>query len=75
MTSDHDNENANGWREWSQYVLKTLERIESRIDTTDNRIRRVETQQVIERTKMMVYAGCGGAIIAVAVEIVKMVWK
>jgi hypothetical protein len=76
MTDEQrDHEHADGWQLWSKFVLKALERFEERADAIEERLRKIEQEQAILKTKLALYVAAGTAVVVVAAEIARILLK
>lgn len=55
-------EPGNGWQEWSNYVLKELERLNDCYDKLDSSVQNIHTEIAMLKVKSGVWGAVGGAI-------------
>ncbi len=53
---------GNGWREWSKYVLKELERLNEYHDSIDKAQQKIVVEIAMLKVKSGVWGAIGGAI-------------
>lgn len=75
MTDEQQDGVSNGWQEWSNYVLKALEKSDERLTAFDCRLRRVEAEQAVLKAKLALYVAGASAILVVVAEVLRFVIK
>jgi len=60
----------NGWHEWSKYVLKELERLDTNDKEIIKKLGDVADQVLILKIKSSIYGGIAGFIIAILVQLI-----
>jgi hypothetical protein len=71
MSDELRSEHSSGWQEWSNYVLKALEQHDTQMSCLELRLRKVEIEQSIIKTKFATYVLIAGGLIGVTIEIVR----
>ena len=71
--TDGQQDNTSGWQEWSNYVLKALEKSDERLDGFASRLRRLEADQEVLKTKLALYVTAASAGMVVVFEVLRLV--
>jgi len=61
----------NGWNEWSKFVLKELESLNSKYETLNGKIDNLREDVIILKVKAGFFGVMGGLVITIGVEVVK----
>jgi len=67
MSPDTDNKS---WVEWSQYVLRELERLNRCYESLDDRIRKINDNVTILNVKATMMGAVGGAVAGVICSVI-----
>ena len=59
---EYPDEHGNGWREWSKYVLKEMERLNTCYKSIDEKQRQIAIEIAMLKVKAGVWGAIGGAI-------------
>ena len=62
MAPSYPDDHGNGWREWSKYVLKELERLNSCYETIDRRLHQNAMDVAMLKVKAGAFGGALGVI-------------
>jgi hypothetical protein len=62
MGEDNGNGGNGGWKEWSNYVLKELERLNDNVETVKNEIGDIKISLATLQTSFKIKSGIWGAI-------------
>jgi hypothetical protein len=65
----------NGWNEWSKFVLKELERLNSCYDKLDQKATEIQTEIVMLKVKSGVWGAIGGVASIAIVLLVMYIGK
>jgi hypothetical protein len=69
-----DHGDNNGWGEWKNHVLQSLQRHEDKIDEVLNIVKQIEIENSAQRVKSSLLGTLGGGITAGVMMVVKSIW-
>jgi hypothetical protein len=61
----------NGWNEWSKFVLKELERLNTCYNALDSKVSKIQTEIAMLKVKSGVWGAVAGIIAVVVAVLVK----
>lgn len=62
LPREYPDEHGNGWKEWSKYVLKELERLNTCYASTDRRLQQISVDIAMLKVKAGLWGAMGGAL-------------
>ena len=65
-----DNQNTNGWNEWSRYVLKELERLNENIEELHKEVTKIRIDLGMLQVKAGAWGALGGLITGVGAVLI-----
>jgi hypothetical protein len=63
-------EQPNGWKEWSRYILKELERLNNCYEGLRNDVGKIREEIITLKVKSAVWGSVGGVIFAAIISVV-----
>jgi len=66
--------NNDGWKEWANYVLKTLEELKKTISDNNDLIHKLKLEIRIMQTKMSMRAGLIGALTGMIPSVIALIY-
>jgi hypothetical protein len=71
MADNERDDISSGWFEWSKYVLKALEQHDLELRCIETRMRKMELEQSVIKTKFATYVGIGAGLLVLVVELAR----